>query len=148
MKSKDPIALSQFERRVKPLRKNISSFKVRNGWIHYLRSVLGIKLSTLARLAKTTPSTVQQAEKREEKHKVTIETLRRMAEAMDCEFVYAFIPKKEIKELIETRAYDKAKKTLERVDTHMTLEDQKVTQEMNERIERLAKKLIESGDVW
>ncbi len=148
MKPKDPIALAQFERRIKPLRKSIESFRVRNGWIHYLRSVLGIKLSTLARLAKTTPSTVQQAEKREGKHKVTIETLRRMAEAMDCEFVYAFIPKNEIKKLIEVRAYSKAKKILEKADTHMTLEDQKVTQDMSERVERLAKKLIESGDVW
>lgn len=148
MKTKDTLALSQFERRIKPLRKNINSFKVRDGWIHYLRSVLGIKLSTLARLAKTTPSSVQQAERGEEKHKVTVETLRRMAEAMDCEFVYAFIPRKEIKELIKTRAYAKAKKILERADTHMALEDQKVTQDMNERIERFAKKLIESGDVW
>ena len=33
-------------------------------------------------------------------------------------------------------------------DTHMTLEDQKVTVEVEERVERLAQKLIEQGGVW
>lgn len=30
----------------------------------------------------------------------------------------------------------------------MTLEDQKVQQDKKERIERLAKQLIEEGDIW
>ncbi len=142
------MAFTQFERRIKPLRKHIDSFQIRNGWINYVRSVLGIKLSTLARLAKTTASTVQQAEKREAQNKVTLETLRRMAHAMDCEFVYAFIPKKEVKELVNDRAYTKAKRILARADTHMILEDQKVKQDFDERVQRLANKLIETGDVW
>jgi predicted DNA-binding mobile mystery protein A len=148
MKNKDTIALTQFERRIKPLRKNLESFRIQNGWIHYVRSVLGMKLSTLARLAKTTSSTVQQAEKREAQNKVTLETLRRMAEAMGCEFVYAFVPKKEIKDLIKERAYNKAKKILVRADIHMSLEDQKVNQDFDERVARLANKLIETGEVW
>ena len=67
---------------------------------------------------------------------------------MDCEFVYAFIPKKEIKQIIKDRAYSKARKMLERAEVHMSLEDQKVKQDFNERLERLANKFIESGDVW
>ena len=39
---------------------------------------------------------IAQAERGEAKGKVTIETLKRMAEAMECEFVYAFVPKKNI----------------------------------------------------
>jgi predicted DNA-binding mobile mystery protein A len=144
----DNLAYTQFERKIKPLRKNRESFQVRNGWINYIRTIMGIKLSTLAKLAKTTSSTVQQAEKREAKGKVTLETLRRMANAMDCDFVYAFIPKKELKNLIRDKAYSKAKKILERADTHMTLEDQKVITSYQERIERLARKLIDSGDIW
>jgi predicted DNA-binding mobile mystery protein A len=148
MKKKDSIAHIQFERRVQGLRENLQAFQIRNGWIHYLRSTFGMKLSTLARLAGTTSSSVQQAEKREAQGKVTLETLRRMAEAMDCEFVYAFIPRNKIEVLLQERAHAKAQKILLRADTHMSLEDQKVKHSFNERVERLANKLLETSDVW
>ena len=71
-----------------------------------------------------------------------------MAEAMDCEFVYAFVPKKELKALVRARAESKAKKILDRADTHMGLEDQKVNQSYEGRLQWLVNKLIESGEVW
>ena len=37
---------------------------------------------------------------------------------------------------------------LELADTHMTLEDQKVKVDFDERIKILADKLIKKGDVW
>lgn len=148
MNNKDLIAYSQFERRIKPIRKNIDNLKVKGGWIHYVRSILDIKLTTLAKLAKTTSSVIQQAEKREAQGKVTLDTLNRMANAMGCEFVYAFVPRKEIKSLIEDRALQKARKILERADIHMSLEDQKVEQKFENRVKILASQLIELGEVW
>jgi predicted DNA-binding mobile mystery protein A len=148
MNNKDLIAFSQFERRIKPIRKNLDNLNIKGGWIHYVRSILGIKLTTLAKLTKTTSSAVQQAEKREAQGKVTLETLNKMANAMDCEFVYAFVPKKEIRELVEDRAVKKARMILRNADMHMELEDQKVKQKFEDRVRRLAVQLMELGEVW
>ena len=49
---------------------------------------------------------------------------------------------------IKKKAHEKAREILNRADTHMALEDQKVRGDLNQRIERLAKKLLEKGDVW
>jgi F0F1-type ATP synthase membrane subunit b/b' len=67
---------------------------------------------------------------------------------MECEFVYAFIPRESLKTTLTKKAYEKASEILKRADTHMTLEDQKVEGDINQRVERLAKSLLEKGDVW
>lgn len=148
MKDKNLIGQAQLERKVKAIRKQVPELQIRGGWIKYIRSILGIKLTTLAKLADTTPSLIQQAEKKEVEGVVTMKTLRRMAEAMDCELVYAFVPKKNVKSLIQDRAMSKARKILERADLHMTLEDQKVINDYETRIKRLADNLIDSNDIW
>jgi predicted DNA-binding mobile mystery protein A len=148
MKSLNPLSYVQLERRLKPLRKNIENTHIRSGWIHSVRVALGMSLDTLARLSDASISTIAGIEKREPQGKVTLETLRKIATAMDCELIYAIVPKKEIKAILKERAYSKAEKVLSRADTHMTLEDQKVRQSMKERIQLLADRLLADGDVW
>lgn len=94
------------------------------------------------------PSSITEAEQRESEGKITIQNLRKMAHAMDCELVYDFLLKREIEELLQAKAYDKARQAILSADTHMTLENQKVSAKEEERIQRLVKKLIEKGDVW
>jgi predicted DNA-binding mobile mystery protein A len=148
MKPLDPLALSQIERRLKPLRKQAETTRLRSGWIHYIRTALGMSLKDLATRGKSSVSTVAQAEKREIEGKVTVETLRKMAAAMECEFIYAFVPREEIKTILKENARSKARRILAKANTHMTLEGQEVRQSMQERIERLAEKLMQDGDVW
>jgi predicted DNA-binding mobile mystery protein A len=148
MKSLNPLSYVQLERRLKPLRKNIENTHIRSGWIHSMRVALGMSLDTLARLSDASISTIAGIEKREPQGKVTLETLRKIATAMDCELIYAIVPKKEIRAVLKERAYSKAEKVLSRADTHMTLEDQKVRQSMKERIQLLADRLLADGDVW
>jgi hypothetical protein len=50
--------------------------------------------------------------------------------------------------MIHDKAFEKAAKALNIADLHMKLEDQKVSGDEKERIERLAKKFIEKGDIW
>jgi len=144
----DNLALSQVERRLNSIRKATKDSKVRPGWIHYTRQALGMTLKKLAERAGVSKATVAQAERGEQKGNVTIATLKKMAEAMDCEFVYAFVPKTNIKSMLREQALKKAKRLLAEADTHMTLEDQKVEDDMKSRIERMADRLIEKGDVW
>lgn len=148
MKPLNSLALTQVERRVKTIRGAMKETKVKPGWIKYMRSALGMTLQKLAERAGVSKATAAQAEKGEAKGKITIETLKKMAAAMECEFVYAFVPKDSIRSVIEKQAMEKAARILQRADTHMTLEDQKVEQDMNTRIESLAKTLMDEGNIW
>lgn len=141
-------AFSQISRRIESIRAVKDKASVREGWIKYMRQALGLTLSELGKLTSLSTATVAQAEKRELEGQVSLSTLKKMAEAMDCELVYAFVPKKELKTMIHDKAYEKARKALNIADLHMKLEDQKVVGDENERIERLAKKFIEKGDIW
>jgi predicted DNA-binding mobile mystery protein A len=144
----DEVTLTQISRRVEELRKSKDIAHVRGGWISYMRSALGMTLSDLSRRVGLSLPTVAQAEKREAEGKVTLSTLKKLAEAMECDLVYSFVPKKELKTFIHEKAYEKATKSLIDADLHMKLENQKVDGAMEERINRLAKKLIEKGDIW
>lgn len=139
---------SQINRRLEGLRSMKDKASVREGWIKYMRQALGLTLSELGKLSSLSTATVAQAERREINGQVSLSTLKKMAEAMDCELVYGFVPKKDLKTMIHDKAVEKARKALNIADLHMKLEDQKVDGDEHERIERLARKLIEKGDIW
>lgn len=144
----DKLHIAQASRKVEGLREAFKDTRVRPGWIRYMRKALGMKVKDLARLTSVSSQTITETEKREAEGKVTIQNLRKMAQAMNCELVYAFIPNKKIEELMESRAYEKAREAVLSADTHMDLEDQRVKTKAEERIERLAQKLIDKGDIW
>lgn len=105
-------------------------------------------LGKLGKICGLAPSTIAQAEQRELEEKITVETLKKTAEAMNCEFVYTFIPKSDLNAFIEKTAYEKAKRIVANADLHMSLEDQKVKGDIELKIQRLKHKLISEGKVW
>ena len=117
-------------------------------YIRQMRSTLGMTLTKLGEACGVAPSTISQLEQREATGNITVENLKRAAEAMNCEFRYEFVPKTEISEFVSQKAYEKAKRIVQSVDLHMSLEDQKVKGDIEQKIQRLKKKLINEGKVW
>lgn len=148
MKRPDKLAMKQIERRLENLRSIAKDTNVRTGWIAYMRQAMSMTLSTLAKATGLSPATVQQIEKREKAGKVTIETMRKIATAMECEFVYALIPKQGLGDFLKTKATAKATRIVREADIHMTLEDQRVSEDIKERIDRIAEDLLAKGDIW
>ena len=149
MKSKmNDLALSQVEKRLAFLRKSKEHASISTGWIRLIREAMGMTLKDLAKRADLSVPTVSQSEKREIEGKVTLTTLNKLADALECELVYSLVPKKTIKKTIEDSARKKAAECLDEAGLHMKIEAQGVTGGMSERVERLVKKLIEKGDVW
>jgi predicted DNA-binding mobile mystery protein A len=142
------ISFIQINRRLEDLRKFKHKSVVRDGWIKFMRKAFGLSAEALSKLSDASKSAINQAERREKEGKINLETLKKYAEAMDCELVYYFLPKDELKTLIKNKAYTKARTSLLSADLHMKLEDQKVEGDINEQIESLAMKLIEKGDIW
>ena len=108
MKPLDNLALKQVERRLKLLKKQSENMRIRTGWIRYIRTAFGMSLETLAKRSELSVSTLSQTENREKHGKVTLETLKKMAAAMDCEFVYAIIPRTDLRSAIKKQAQSKA----------------------------------------
>jgi predicted DNA-binding mobile mystery protein A len=118
--------------RLKQLSRSLASFeeaktvaRPSHGWLQTIREALGISLKQVGRMAGSSKQLIQRFETAEAEDRITLRNLRRVAEAMGCELVYAIVPKSgSIEELAEQRARDEATKRVLSVEHTMALEDQ------------------------
>lgn len=138
----------QISRRLEDLRAISERTKGITSWIDYVRSGLGMTLQQLASRVGVTQSTLSTAIKMEKEGRITINKLREIADAMDCDVVYEFVPRKKLEDIIFDQAIKKTSKLMDEVESHMALEDQKVTLDKNERLKELAAEKIYSKYLW
>jgi len=99
----------------------------RKGWIREIRKVLGMTVSQLGARMGVAQSNVSRMEKKEGEGGVTLLSLKRAAQAMDCELVYFLVPNQgSFEALVESRIRAVAKEELERLKQTMALEAQGV----------------------
>jgi predicted DNA-binding mobile mystery protein A len=96
------------------------------GWIKAIREALGMSAEQLAQRMKVKQPSLFEIEQSEAKGTITLATLRRAAEALDCTLVYALLPNKSLEETIRERARQFAHRRRGPVEHSMLLEDQKV----------------------
>lgn len=120
----------------------------RSGWLKVIRESLGISSSQLAKRLGGAQSSLMGVEERERTKKVSLETLQKTAEAMDCEFFYMILPKgKSLEEILDLRAQKASEKILSDVSHSMKLEDQGLSKkELESQMKELTKTLKESLD--
>jgi len=114
-----------------------------NGWINTLRKALSISLKQLGKKLNVSSQNINQFEQREIDGSISLQKLKDVADALDMNFVYAFIPKDgSLKKLIEKRAYKIAEEIVMRTSHSMKLEDQENTKErVTKAIEERAEKI-------
>ena len=96
------------------------------GWAKAVREALGMTTAQLAkRLGVKQPSVVA-IEQSEAKGTIELATLRRVAEALDCTLVYAFVPNKPLEAIVRARARLFSRRRRGPVEHSMLLEDQAV----------------------
>jgi len=99
-----------------------------------------------------TRAAIYQAERNEKEGAITIAQMRKIAEAMDAEFIYALVPKfGSVEAAIKVQAYKKAEQRVRQASAHMALEDQALDRtQTNERTELLAEELVRKmpSDFW
>lgn len=97
------------------------------GWIHAIRQALGVSSGELARRLGTSRQLPLQLEKSEAEDRITLKSLRAVANALDCDLVYALVPRAaSMEELIENRARTEARQRVLGVEHSMALENQAV----------------------
>ncbi len=100
------------------------------GWIRTIRMSLGISLQQLADKLGRTRQSVREIEIREKEGAITLKALRQVADVLDMELVYGFVPKDgSLDELIERKARELATRIVMRTSNTMQLEDQGVSYE-------------------
>lgn len=122
--------LEEILRELSPLVKNERPSK---GWIRSVREALGMSGRQLAARILVEPPRIPEMEKAETHGNITLKSLRRAAEAMDCELVYAFVPRTDLETSLRTQAQKTAKQNLNAVTHTMRLEDQGLTAKENEK---------------
>ncbi|MBU0909513.1 MAG: mobile mystery protein A [Proteobacteria bacterium] len=97
------------------------------GWLRAIREALGMSGRQFAQRLGVSPPWVTSLEKKELSDSVTIKTMRQAAEALDCVFVYALLPRDSLADIVHRRAEILAGKRLARVSHTMLLEDQQLS---------------------
>ena len=98
-----------------------------DGWIRAVRKALGMSVRQLATRMGMSQQAVSQFEASELDDSVTLKTLRKAAEAMGCQFVYAIVPVGgSLQDIVREQATHKAKEIVTAVDHTMQLEAQGV----------------------
>jgi len=96
------------------------------GWIAAVREALGLSLAQIGQLVRVPRQNVQKFERAEAGDRITLATLRRVADAMGCELVYVLVPKSgSFAELAEQPTREQAAHDVKSVVHTMALEDQK-----------------------
>ena len=115
------------------------------GWIRAIKDALGINGRQLADRMGEHRSRTKQIEQQELTGSVTIKTMRRTAEALDCQFVYGFVPKTSLEETVRARARQVAAKRLAQANQTMALENQALgTEENNRVLSEMVDELVDS----
>lgn len=138
----------QVSRRLEEIREISTKTKGISSWIDYVRIGLGMTLSQLASKVGVTQSTLSTSIKMEKEGRITLNKLKEIADAMECDLVYEFVPRKKIEDLILEQALKKTSLLMEEAETHMALEDQKVNLDKNERLQELATERLYSKYLW
>ena len=122
-KTQAALARKQLERRLAPVR-DMTLVAPPRGWIRAIRESLGMTARQLAARMGVAPSRIPVIERAEVSGATTLRTLRQAAAAMNCTFVYAFVPIEPLDDILRERALHKARNDLSRLDHTMRLENQ------------------------
>lgn len=121
------------------------------GWIRAVRDALGMSGKQLALRLQVSQPRVFKLEQGEPSGALTIKTMRQVAEALDCVFVYALVPRSTLEETVRTQARVVAGERLQRVSHTMLLEAQGLTiQEQQASLDGAIEELVRETpkDLW
>lgn len=127
------------------------SERPRTGWARAIRESLGMSAVALARRLGMTPVGVRKLESSEASDTITLASLRKLAQALDCELQYALVPRTSLVQHVKNRAETVARERLRPIEHSMALEDQAVQGPLNKlQLEMAIKELLEGSrrELW
>lgn len=121
------------------------------GWLKEIREALGRTERQQAARLGITGSTLHKSEQAEADERISMGQLRKLADGLDCELVYALVPRKPLPDVVQDRATQLAKEEVHGVAHTMGLEDQRPTDaRIQKQVARRADDLLRGkwSDLW
>ncbi|MDM8084417.1 mobile mystery protein A [Cellulomonas cellasea] len=126
-----------------------ASVRPHGGWVQAIRTALGMSRSDLARRMGVAPSTLVGIEENEVRGTVRMDTLARAAEALDCDLVYALVPRRSLDDTVNARAEQVARRELAPIVNTMRLEAQGLEgEDARDALRALARAKASRADLW
>lgn len=102
--------------------------KPARGWLRAVRSALGLSQQQVAKKVSMTRQSYEDLEAAEQRGAISLNSLQRAAEAMDCELVYFVVPREKVARTYGELAqrHDPDFKHLQASEHSMALEDQAI----------------------
>lgn len=118
------------------------------GWIRALRDALGMTAEQLGKRMGVTQPSVQRLELSEAEGTIQLSSLRKAAAALDCEVIYALVPRRTLREAYEAEAAKVARRELGQIGHTMALEDQAVDDDQDDRLRRFIAEELDPRELW
>lgn len=142
---------SQLDRLLRQIANTVQLKRPKAGWVREIRTALGMSAVDLASRLGVISQRVSRLERDEVEGRLTLETMRKTADAMNCDFVYFLVPRRSLSSEVLFQARQAAKSVVSEVEHSMELEGQKPGKRTRkELIEELAQEMVVSGDrrIW
>ena len=132
--------------------KHLHGFTIpKEGWIKTIRHALGISSLQLAKKCKISRQRLDRIEADEVEKKTSLETLEKVAQQLECDLIYAFVPKNKLSTIVENQAKKKALQQMKAVAHSMALENQSVSIKATKRqLNLIEKDLLKKNikNIW
>jgi predicted DNA-binding mobile mystery protein A len=115
------------------------------GWLRAVREALGRSLRAQARRLGISQVTLVRSEQAEAEGSISLAQLRKLAAGLDCEVVYAIVPREPLRLIVEKQAERLAREEVSGVAHSMGLEDQRPSEEFVDQQIAERKRALLSG---
>lgn len=117
------------------------------GWIKSIREALGMTSAQLAKRIGVNQSRVTHMEQAEAEENLKLSTMHKVADGLGMKFVYGFVPKDGLEDIVRSQARKLALKRMERLDHTMRLELQNLSNAEKEKaINDMVDRILIEGD--
>jgi len=147
----DKLRVRQLDEALAPFQDLRNRPAPRGGWLRTIRKALGMTARQLAARTGKSQTAVLSIERNEASGTTQLDSLQDLANALDCDVVYAIVPRTSLRERLDRQACTIASQTVGRVSASMELEEQGVSKEERARqIDELAEEILRAPkrDFW
>jgi predicted DNA-binding mobile mystery protein A len=121
------------------------------GWVKGIRTALGMTAKQLGRRVGVSQNAISEAERAEVEGRIALKTLRKIADGLDSELVYALVPRAPLDLIVQNHANQAAQRMVGEVSQGMALEGQSTDDSARAaQVDALRERLIAEGSnrIW
>lgn len=136
------LKIRQLDKKFDAIKKVIDEDVPQKGWIYEIRNALKLTFGHLSGRIGISAPTIKVFENSEMKGTITLNSLRKFAESVNCKLIYAIVPNESLEKIIDNQIDKVAIGIVRRTSHSMNLENQNInSEEEKKQVEELKMEL-------